>query len=61
VSFQKRLLRGMEIGAVKGGAACHAAHAEHVHLLPVAGKLRVGFVPDGMSRDLTTWETVRRQ
>src|SRR5437764_52952 len=31
--FQKRLLRGMKIGTMKRRAACHAAHAEHVHSL----------------------------
>jgi hypothetical protein len=34
-----------KIGAVKGGRACHATHAKQVHLLLVAGKLGVGFVP----------------
>src|SRR6187431_1221628 len=33
VRLQERLLGCMQIGAMKPGAATHAAHAEHVHLL----------------------------
>src|SRR5205823_9167424 len=43
--FQKSLLRGVEVGTVEGGAACHTAHAEYVYFLPVSRKLGIGFVP----------------
>src|SRR5271155_550634 len=45
VRFQKGLLAGVRIGAVKPRPTGHAAHAEDINLLPFALDLHPGFVP----------------
>ena len=45
VRFQKRLLGGMQIGAVKRRSARHAAHRKHLQLDSLAAQIGIGFVP----------------
>ena len=45
VRFQKRLLRRVQISAVKRRSAGHAAHREHLQLDSLAGQIGIRFVP----------------
>src|ERR1051326_2233366 len=47
--FQKSLLTGMGVGSMKGSAAGHAAHTEHVCLLFFTVDFRPRFVPIHLS------------
>src|SRR6266498_5163778 len=43
--FQKRLLRGSQIGAMIGRPAGHRTQREHLELYPFAIQIGVGFIP----------------
>ena len=45
VRFQKRLLGGVQIGAVKRRPAGHRAHREDLHLGPLIAEIDPGFIP----------------
>ncbi|HEY5213440.1 MAG TPA: hypothetical protein VIJ38_10530 [Acidobacteriaceae bacterium] len=45
MSFQKRLLGGTRIGAMKRCSAVHAAHGEDLQLHPLAAQIGIGFIP----------------
>src|ERR1019366_4906213 len=51
VRFQKRLLRGPQIGAMIGRSAGHRTQREHLQLDPLAIQVGIGFIPIDLGFD----------